>query len=228
MPKTTAEIARQLAKASTDCSFLLTHLVRQNVGKSDRNARDALKSILGLNSNRKVNLVLRATPQGWYSVSQTQDVYTFEPEIDDLASGFKNVNAVCFTESTLAGLRAHRDVFCCKYGVSFDRDWLFQKGANPCLNVREDMFKANVTWANDRYQRKVYNFIPEALFPYINVITESFDATHEREWRHKGDLTFSTSDVLFVFCPESEFHIFSRIQSNGKPTVFDLSWLDRV
>lgn len=59
-------------------------------------------------------------------------------------------------------------------------------------------------------------------------MSESFDASHEREWRHHYDMEFSWSDIRFIFCPESDFEIFSKIQINGLPTLFDLTWLDRV
>lgn len=39
MPQTNADKAKELAKNSSDCSFLLTHLIRQNDGRSDGDAR---------------------------------------------------------------------------------------------------------------------------------------------------------------------------------------------
>ena len=47
------------------------------------------------------------------------------------------------------------------------------------------------------------------LQPYVNIINEAFDATHEREWRYVGDLRFSLEELRFVFCPESDFGDFA-------------------
>ncbi len=223
MPKANAEIARKLARLSSDCSFLLTHLVRQNDGRSDIAAKRALLSILDVGS-KPASPCLRASAVGWYSKVSPN---VFDPETGEFDRPL-NSYAACFTESTLAGLKAHRDVFRAQYGVAFDRDFLFECGANPCLNIRESLLKETVTFAGERYPRAVYNFIPHQLHPFVNIIHESFDATHEREWRYPGDFSFNYRDVLFVFCPEKDFPALSSIQSAGRPVLFDLGWLDRV
>lgn len=78
------------------------------------------------------------------------------------------------------------------------------------------------------FRRSVFNFIPPRLHPYVNVINEAFDATHEREWRHAGDLAFGYQDVMFMFCPVADSPDFASAQANGRPVLFDLQWLDRV
>jgi len=167
-------------------------------------------------------MTLKATTVGWYGSS---DAYVFDP-VSNRFDRKSCSKAVCFTESTLAGLRAHREVFSTKYGVAFDRDFLFEKGANPCLNIRENIFKKKIEI--EKIDRHLYNFIPIDLHPYVNIISESFDATHEREWRYPGDLTFVSEDILFVFCPECDFPEFTYTQKDGKPVLFDLNWLDRI
>lgn len=225
MPKANAEVARDLARLSSDCSFLLTHLIRQNDGRTDVEAKTIMMSILSVGVVPPSPL-LRASSVGWYS-SGAAGANIYNPTSQGF-DGVVNSSAVCFTESTLAGLRAHRDIFSVKYGVAFDRDWLFAKGGNPCLNLRESLLKDVIRRPGETYLRHVYNFIPSQLHPFVNVIHESFDATHEREWRHPADLGFSYSDLLFIFCPEAEFPAFSAVQSHGKPVLFDLAWLDRV
>ena len=222
MPKANARDAKELARLSTDCSFLLTHLVRQNDGRSDKDASAILAKILDVASRKAPKL--KASKVGWYSSAAAK---VFNPVTDEF-DGTSSCEAICFTESTLMGLRAHRDVFGSKYGVAFDRDWLFGVGANPCLNIRESLLKHTIMKAGKKYARHVYNFVPAQLHPYINIIHESFDATHEREWRHAGDLPFAYSNIRFVFCPENEFRTFSAVQSNGLPCLFDLAWLDRT
>lgn len=225
MSQTNAEIARKLASLSSDCSFLLTHLVRQNEELRDAEARKTLLLILDADTTTKPRPRLKSSSVGWYSgVANTK---VFNPETIKFNGSIES-RAVCFTESTLQGLKAHREVFGSKYGIAFDRDLLFERGANPCLNIRESLLKEQIQTPIDKNSRNVYNFIPYQLQPFVNIIHESFDATHEREWRYPGDLSFSYKDVLFVFCPEKDFPRFCSIQSSGRPVLFDLAWLDRL
>ncbi len=223
MPKTTAEVAKELARLSSDCSFLLTHLIRQNDEKSDLDAKSILSLILDL-SGTPPKPLLKASNSGWYGTTSPN---IFNPVTRNF-DGTSNYKAACFTESTLAGLKAHRDVFNAKYGLAFDRDLLFAKGANPCLNVRESLLKDSFLCNGETYPRSVFNFIPQQLHPFVNIIHESFDATHEREWRVSGDLEFTPTELIFVFCPVEDFAHFASIQSVAKPVLFDLAWLDRV
>ena len=131
MPKAVPDEARRLAKLSPDCSFLLTHLVRQNDGKSRSDARAILHSILGKNTEFPK---LRPSPVGWFNTAF--GTKSFDPSKHKW--GRANLaRSVCFTESTLAGLKAHREVFAARYGLAFDRDLLFERGTNPCLNISE-------------------------------------------------------------------------------------------
>jgi hypothetical protein len=224
MPKANAEMARELARLSTDCSFLLTHLIRQQKGRNRANAKAILKSILDIDEDWNPAPLLRAGDVGWYSFAGPN---LFNPGTSAFDAP-ANSKAVCFTESTLEGLKAHREVFGAKYGIAFDRDYLFKRGANPCLNLRTSLLKATFYRNGERFTRSVFNFIPPQLHPYVNVINESFDATHEREWRYAGDLHFAYSDAMFVFCPDTEFPEFAGMQTAGKPVLFDLKWLDRI
>ena len=225
MPRASTQDAQKLARLSSDCSFLLTHLIRQkgDPNRTDKEARSILKSILG--SGTSDGPILRSSKVGWYS--RCKDAHSFDPKRCNMNS--PNLQkSVCFTESTLSGLAAHHKVFKAKYGLAFDRDKLFLKGANPCINIRSDLLKAPVEYLHDPSPRRLFNFIPYELHPLVNVINEAFDATHEREWRYIGNLRFSIRDLLFVFCPESDFSRFSHVQKRGRPVLFDLAWLDRV
>lgn len=74
----------------------------------------------------------------------------------------------------------------------------------------------------------MYNFVVADLQPFVNVINDSFDATHEREWRYEGDMVFKWEEIKFVFCPEVDFQTFKAVQINALPCLFDIAWLDRV
>ncbi len=114
------------------------------------------------------------------------------------------------------------------YGVAFDRDHLFSRGANPCLNIRNDLLKQTLKVPGEGFSRSLFNFIPRPLLPFVNIIHSGFDATHEREWRVAGDLEFEATEIKFIFCPEKDFPVFAGLQSAGLPALFDLEWLDRV
>lgn len=224
MPKINADESRELARNSSDCSFLLSHLIRQNHCKTDIAAQRNLRSILSIARSASGPL-LRASTVGWYGTSSGSHI--FNPSTGNL-DGHVNNKAVCFTESTLAGLRAHRDLFKVKYGLAFDRDDLFAKGANPCINVSECLLKRSQSWHRSERPEHLFNFVPEQLQPFVNIIHSSFDATHEREWRYPGDMQFKWKDLKFVFCPEDMFHNFVAVQFNAMPCLFDLAWLDRI
>lgn len=226
MAKSTKDQTEKLARLSSDCSYLLTHLIRKNNGRilTDDDASQVLRSILNLGSDTG-SPMLNGGSIGWYGSCGGAKLY--QPYTNNQFLEPTQTKGVCFTDSTLAGLRAHRKIFKAKHGVAFDREFLYQQGANPCLNIRESLLRQEVNRANGPY-KSIYNFIPDEIAGFVNIIHESFDATHEREWRILGDFAFSYSNIKFIFCPENEFKIFSSIQKNGLPTLFDLMWLDRI
>lgn len=227
------EKTKNLSKSSIDCSLLLTHLVRADSEERKAKAKDVLKSILGLNGT--VGPLLRAAPTGWAANLDSLSVFDASSK-EWVPNTTELLKSICFTESTLAGLKAHRDIYGAKYGIAFDRDYLLSRGANPCLNIRQSLLQTQIEsreiieGAAAIRRRKIYNFIPIQLMPFVNIINNNFDATPEREWRHVGDLDFSADDAFFLFCPEAEFEEFGLIKASGskRPVMFDLAWLDRI
>jgi len=219
--KASPEHALKLAKLSVDCGFLITHLIRQADGLSDSDARKRLLSILDASSDSPAP-VLKASNSGWYSTCS--GAYVYDPDKSKMTVAGETP-VVCFTEATLNGLQGHKEVFNAKYGIAFDRDWIFKKGANPCINIRDDIFKKTISQKHKN--GNLYNWLPRDLHPFVNIINTSFDATHEREWRHSGDFNFRLSDVMFVFCPQKDFRFLSALQTNGRPVLFDLDWLSK-
>lgn len=226
MAKTNKQEAERLARLSSDCSFLLSHLVRQRQDgqliKTNEEARTILSSILAFQNTQQPTL--KGGLIDWYANLENSCI--LDP--NDPRQFYKpnEIHGVCFTDCTLSGLRAHRDIFDVRYGIAFDREYLYQRGANPCINIREEILKLSLIKRKEN--NKLHNFLPYEIIGYINIINETFDATHEREWRFLGDLDFGYQDIKFIFCPENEFHLFSNIQEKGKPVLFDLQWLTQL
>lgn len=220
--------ALRLGTESIDCSLILSHLIRQD-GRTDSDAKNLLKKILALPLDNKTKPCLKAKEIGYYNsldLEKRTKIYTKKLKGYNPSS---NNKAICFTESTLQGLEAHNSVYNAKYGVSFKREILFSKGANPAINIRDDLLNKNVECILDGNSwNAVKNHIPEPLIPFINIINTKFDATHEREWRVPSDMQFEYSDLFIVFCPENDFKEFKSIQTDAVPILFDLSWLKFV
>jgi hypothetical protein len=67
MSQATITQAKKLAHLSSDCSFLLTHLIRKNDQQDEKQAlspQNKLVSILSINDNSQPNL--NAHEVGWY------------------------------------------------------------------------------------------------------------------------------------------------------------------
>ena len=216
--------AKSLASESLDCSLILSHLIRPKADQDKSCAKEILRDILNINGGTGEG-VIKGYDTGYYK--------NHNPKVYSKSMGGynspQNVKAVCFTESTLRGLEAHNEIYKADYGLAFKRSILFEKGANPVINIRESLLDSNVrcilesgSWSDLKHH------IPEPLAPFVNIINEKFDATHEREWRIPGDLKFRWDDVFFIFCPENDFAEFKAVQQNGLPSLFDLKWLSYV
>lgn len=219
MPKATTEQTKKLGQLSSDCSFLLTHLIR----KSESNPLEALQKILDINCKSDPKPKLESKPVGWYSKSRAK---IYQPATDNQFKRPTKINGVCFTESTLMGLKAHREIFESKHGLAFSREMLYKRGANPCLNIRDPLLKTDLK-TTLKYSH-LYNYIPDNMAGLINTINEKFDSIDEREWRLMSDFEFQYSDIKFIFCPQNEFKLFSKTQNEGMPVLFDLMWLDEI
>lgn len=222
LPKTSANENKKLGELSSDCSFILTHLIRQNDQKNDKEAKQILDLILDINSETP-SPRLKASSVGWYASAGAKLFNTLTKEFDEQVES----KAICFTESTLHGLHSHSNLFDSKYGLAFRRSFLYKNNANPCLNIREDRLKNPISYGHPYYYKKVFNLIPKDLVPFINIISLNFDPTHEREWRIANDVEFDYSDILFLFCPAGDFKEYSKIQKNGLPSLLDLDWLNK-
>ena len=210
MPAASDFILEHLAKQSFDSSFIISHLIRQidtdgAEVKSDAASLEILKSILDFDKLGESPL-LKANR------------ITNDPGQPCFREGYEHPPVVCLTESTLMGLKSHRDTFHVKFGLAFARSFIISRSGNPCININELLFS------------EVQDELPHALRPFVRIIRyanrEFYDSSREKEWRIVNDFRFKVSSVQFIFCPTSEFSSFSVYQNRGLPVLFDLEWLD--
>lgn len=204
---------------SPDCSFIISHLIRQSDETSDEKAFEILCSILDLNNDCKepcLNANIIKNPDA------------------ELPFNHQIVKVACFTESTLRGLGAHAQVFNAKFGISFQRKFLLDKDANPCLFVSSKILHKKEDEDKQGRMLRIYEKIPIGLHPFIIkielpcYIDKGYNSLHEREWRHVGNFKFKISDLVFVFAPRKYFKKICKIQKNGLPNLFDLDWIKRL
>jgi hypothetical protein len=218
MPIATDKQCLKFGTLASDCSFIISHLIRQTNNESDKKTFDKLTSILDIKNDRR-KPILKSTLQ---SDKETKlPLYHVDKKV------------VCFTESTLTGLKAHAAVFKCKFGISFPRDYMLKNKVNPCFYMSESlMFQGDF---NDKH-KLIYNIkgIPKNLHPYIIKIRnpthvhDRYNSIHEKEWRHINDFAFDIKHLFFVFAPVKFFKKLSCIQQNGLPVLFDLNWLKYI
>lgn len=74
MPKANRDQSRKLARLSSDCSFLLTHLIRNDSNEAETDDSGKLSSILRI-SEQKTKGILKGSPTGWYSTCTDAKIY---------------------------------------------------------------------------------------------------------------------------------------------------------
>jgi hypothetical protein len=150
---------------------------------------------------------------------------------------------VCFSETPLehANLLVRkikfRQVELAPYGVAFTKATARAKGINPVWyvdmtigrtwHIKEglDDLKATAVTSPEGFAAhsvaKVLPFI-EQMGTWIETQKEFW---WEREWRHRGDMTFRPTELALVLCPERDF---DEIEDWGWPAV-DPGWsLERM
>ncbi len=219
-----ATIEEQLHRR-TDLSTFLVHFTRRH---NRRSARQNLVSIL-----RDRCIEARSV------YGMADGLVERFPELAD------DQKTVCFTEtplehawmmcSTIEG----RTVQFNGYGVAFTKTFARRRGVNPVwyLDITR---RGGTDWLtvpiNDLLDQAVEDAIPpRATTPYIEELASApilrltpfieqmgnprgrrKEFWWEREWRHVGDLSFSTDDIVVVFAPEDE-HDFLQEQLRSRP-----------
>jgi hypothetical protein len=211
----------------SDLSTFVVHLTKDT--PSGVTAKDNLISILN-------STTLRAgEPMGWAHVQANT------AGGDALASQ----RVVCFTETPLEHLYAMfaeisgRSVQLRGYGIGFTKIAARGMGINPVWYI--DMTPGRV-WElalaldglrGEAEKAGLHNHPAGKLFPFIEGMGDwrgsggSFkEFWWEREWRHRGDLAFSLTDVAIVIAPAVDHPDIEPIVGNR---VVDGTWgLERI
>lgn len=129
----------------------------------------------------------------------------------------KKFKTVCFTETPLDQIHKMtsetypRRIKLRPYGLVFWRDELVDKGANPAIYINstgttlrdylitefDSHFKGVKAFkklrAKEDYYREIVHY-----YSLVNIISEKYDFSWEREWRHSGHFEFEYIDVVAI------------------------------
>lgn len=188
-----------------DLSRFLVHLTRDY---SDATAEDNLLSML-----RQKRIEARNAH------------CLFAPKVSKI--GFSNVlkkqfNTVCFTETPLNQLQhlaqeiPGRKIELCPFGLVFWKANLLEAGANPAVYInskakglRELLLKQFDEHFKQLRQYRQFKLEfgndADAIIRYyalINIISDRVDFSWEREWRVKGDFSFTFNQLVAIIAPD--------------------------
>lgn len=113
----------------------------------------------------------------------------------------------CFTESVASSVRAL--IGSGRYtphAVGFHKQVVFDRGGGPVWYLRGDRWRDvhDVLSSQDRSMTVRYwpGVANEEKRPLTQHLNNESEWIHEREWRVRGDMEFSLSDVAFVIVPK--------------------------
>lgn len=186
-----------------DLSRFLVHLTRDgNDGDAEANLLDILRS--GRIEARNAHCLFQHM------------LHDFTPK---LRGRFRTV---CLTEVPFTQLRhlaeeiPGRSIRLKPYGLVFRKSALLKRGASPAIYINAKgtvlrdylltEFKRHFG-TNKRYDQLKQKFPNEAdaiihYYSLVNVISDKYDFTWEREWRFPGNLAFGMSEVFAVIAPQ--------------------------
>jgi hypothetical protein len=232
----------QLLHRRSDLSTYLVHLTR---GDDSTDAYDNLLNILD---------TCRLFARSAYGMARTVGSASFRA----------TQRVVCLTETPLEHVwmmsesMTGRTVRLSPYGLAFSKAWARKKGVNPVwyiditpghdwltkpLNELLDLARAGEAAELDDNGDVVGLSLERSQIARLAPFIEQMGPTRqsrkefwwEREWRHRGTLTFTWSNVVAVFAPEAEHDDLDdelRKMQGGRrrrPSVLDPSWgLERM
>jgi hypothetical protein len=144
---------------------------------------------------------------------------------------WKKYSVACFTEVPLTQLHMltkdipGRSIRMQPFGIVFSREFIISKGAQPALYINTYQSQNWLKEAAD----KIFEIAKKNAFkkgklwrilPFLNAMNEKYDFTWEREWRVRGDVTFTPKDVICVILPEDgEKSLKENFAENGIPVI---------
>ena len=200
-----------------DVSRFMVHLTRDD-RKDYKNGATARKNLLGILHDQKI---LALAPH-----------CLFNPRIAKLTErNAKRFNTVCLTETPLNQLHLlvreipGRRIKLAPYGICFRKQFIVRSGGQPAIYINSyDDNQWLRECVDELYQISVTSSSVEAplwrILPFINAMHEGYDFSWEREWRVRGDLTFSARNIVCLILPEDgEDDLKERMAQNGVATI---------
>lgn len=158
-----------------------------------------------------------------------------------LKNSFKTV---CFTETPidqifkLTAENFSRKIKLKPYGLVFWRDVLIGKGANPSVYINGDgtnlkkylisEFDRHFKGVNALKRLKIKQEYYQEIVQYyslINLMSDKYDFSWEREWRINGDFKFLYRDIVAIVSPNPDKFIKS---CRKKLTTKKMNFIDRI
>jgi hypothetical protein len=139
----------------------------------------------------------------------------------------RRFNTSCFTETPLNQLHLlvreipGRRIKLSSYGICFRKDFIVSKGGQPALYINEyddnNWLRECVdTLYDDSVTPKMLVKPLWRILPFVNSMHKGYDFSWEREWRIRGDLKFSSRDIVCLILPaDREEPLKERMAENG-------------
>lgn len=196
-----------------DVSRFMVHLTRDDTQghKNGGTAKENLRSIL---SDQRI---FALAPH-----------CTFNRRVKKLPEKIQDrFNTVCLTETPLNQIHLlvqnipGRSIKLSSYGIVFRKDFIVSKAGQPALYINE--YDDN-TWLrecvdaiyDDNVSAKQLNKPFWRILPFVNSMHDGYDFSWEREWKVRGDLSFSSKDIVCLIMPaDREEKWKDRMAKNG-------------
>jgi len=189
----------------TDLSSFLVHLTRSRKIRRQGEtvtlkARDVLVSILKAGCIRAKN----------FHCLFNKDLLTLDT-VD--AAPFKTV---CFSETPLSDINyltqeiEGRAIRLTQYGLVFRKATVVNRGGNPVIYVSNKSVNGRSPVAAfkrvyNRAKKSGFELSSESTFlPFVNLFSENYDFSWEREWRVVGDFRFELAEVFLGLAPAKD------------------------
>jgi hypothetical protein len=216
--------AVQAAKHREDLSPYLVHLTRDNTNHFPKTGMDASHTFNEIWNTRSI--------KARRVLCMHRDLIRQEPP--DIQAKFR---VACFTAAPLSQIKHfvgvyRRDYRFQVYGFIVKKETLLMKGASPALYINQYGGFSLRAWADRMYEMAKKTNFTGLLWqgiPFMNSVHRGNDFEWEREWKVRGNVTFSYRELAGVILPERIANkMWQRAEDNGVPVVSaDWDW-DRI